>query len=75
MAMSGSDRAKIRFLLTHLIRGVTHYAVIGRSKIAFLLTHLIRGVTEMGKEFFPVVEISTHTPHTRCDCLQRYILN
>ena len=55
------------FLLTHLIRGATYLPVYQCDELLFLLTHLIRGATFQFYQLSVYVQISTHTPHTRCD--------
>ncbi len=55
------------FLLTHLMRGVTLSNEYPNTSFGFLLTHLMRGVTNGLSALFPIIIISTHTPHARCD--------
>ncbi len=62
---SGGRRNK--FLLTHLMRGVTAARATEEMADKFLLTHLMRGVTPCNHAFRKPLSISTHTPHARCD--------
>ena len=57
----------LKFLLTHLLRGVTGYAVTDVAGQLFLLTHLLRGVTAYFWLFKYTLDVSTHTPLARCD--------
>ena len=56
-----------KFLLTHLMRGATSQSRYRQRHRTFLLTHLMRGATIPCKNGTFVVDISTHTPHARCD--------
>ena len=56
-----------RFLLTHLLRGVTAGGSQHLRKNLFLLTHLLRGVTKRTMKKRWRERISTHTPLARCD--------
>ena len=49
------------------MRGVTCYSTKRHQKIIFLLTHLMRGVTITIANRRVYYNISTHTPHARCD--------
>ena len=56
-----------KFLLTHLMRGATTICCQQFHFMQFLLTHLMRGATWFLHWFFISFDISTHTPHARCD--------
>ena len=42
--------------------------------MSFLLTHLMRGATEEVPAYNHIVNISTHTPHARCDIVQNAVI-
>ncbi len=58
---------QFKFLLTHLMRGVTNNNEIYANAERFLLTHLMRGVTINKENKIDKILVSTHTPHARCD--------
>ena len=57
------------FQLTRLMRGVTADTFDELACSGFQLTRLMRGVTEAYDIKCSVVDISTHTPHARRDCI------
>lgn len=57
----------LKFLLTHLIRGMTRQIPSSYRLLQFLPTRLIRGMTRFNLQNDIIVFISTHTPHTRHD--------
>ena len=60
----------LEFLLTRLMRGVTTASSpITSSTVLFLLTRLMRGVTAATQARQWFLQISTHTPHARRDCI------
>ena len=66
----------VRFQSTHLIRGVTILRFSMSSYVKFQSTHLIRGVTPLIlSNSTTTVEISIHTPHTRCDKVQYIVID
>ena len=59
---------RIKFLLTHPVRGATGKAVLMLMKQRqFLLTHPVRGATKLLKQWDLQTNISTHAPRARCD--------
>ena len=62
---------RYKFLLTHLLRGVTPSCPINLPRFGFLLTHLLRGVTYLPDAIQGKKHVSTHTPPARCDFPQR----
>ena len=60
------------FQLTHPTRGATFRSVRLNAAERFQLTHPTRGATPVHMPTLTVLVISTHTPHTGCDHMEKH---